>query len=149
MALSITISDIQRYEPNILDYGIDSFENEMSDAAGDVTRDIRIRWWPTQETGRYDISIIGQYVEMDQDKLTSTQWTRAMAYYCLGYYIFPKLSTFNSEQDIFERKFEYYRKQYDMEFQKVMMDGVEYDHDSDGVIQSTEKEPTYYLKLKR
>jgi hypothetical protein len=149
MALSITISDIQRYEPNILDYGVDSFENEMSDAAADVTRDIRTRWWPTQETGRYDISIIGQYVEMDADKLTASQWTRAVVYYCLGYYVFPKLSSFNSEADIFERKFEYYRKEYDREFQAVLMDGTEYDHDNDGVIQSTEKEPTYYLKLKR
>jgi len=149
MALSITISDIKRYEPNILDYGVDSFENEMSDAAEDVTRDIRIRWWPTQETGRYDISIIGQYVEMEADKLTATQWTRAVVYYALGYYIFPKLSSFNSEADIFERKFDYYRKEYDREFQHVTMDGVEYDRNNDGVINATEKEPTDYLRLKR
>jgi len=149
MALSITISDIKRYEPNILDYGVDSFETEMSDAAADVTRDIRIKWWPTQEAGRYDISIIGQYIEMDDSKLTASQWTRAVCYYALGYYIFPKLSSFNSEQDIFERKFDYYRKAYDMEFQKVLMDGTEYDHDGDGTVVSTEKEPTYYLRLKR
>lgn len=149
MALSITISDIQKYEPNILDYGIDSFETEMTDAAADVTRDIRIRWWPTQEAGRYDITIIGQNVEMLENRLTASQWNRAVALYALGYYIFPKLSSFNSEADIFERKFEYYRKEYDREFQNVLMDGVEYDLDGDGTVQSTEKEPTYYLRLKR
>lgn len=149
MALSITINDIKRYEPNILDFGVDSFENEMSDAAEDVTRDIRIKYWPTRETGRYDISVIGNATELDAERLTASQWTRAVVYYALGYYIYPKLSTFNVETDIFERKFEYYRKQYDTEFQKVMLDGVEYDLDNDGSISNTEKEPTYYLRLKR
>jgi len=148
--LNLTIQDIQKYEPNILDYGIDSFETEMSEAVQDVTRDIRIKWFPTSAIGRYDASILGtNQPEMDDGRLTASQWTRSCVYYCLGYYIFPKLSTFNSEADIFERKFDYYRKEYAREFDKVLQDGVEYDIDSSGTITPAEKEPTYYLRLKR
>lgn len=148
--LSITIQDIQKYEPNILDYGIDSFETEIQDAVQDVTRDIRIKWWPTLAAGQYDITILGtQSPEMDDGRLVASQWTRAVVYYCLGYLIMPKLSTFNSEADIFERKFDFYRKEYQREFDKVLADGVEYDNDSSGTITPSEKESTYYLRLKR
>lgn len=148
--LSITIQDIKKLEPNILDFGVDSFDDEMTEAAEEVTRDIRIRWWPTSAIGRYDISILGTaQSEMNADLLTNSQWTKCVALYCLGYMIFPKLSTFNSEQDIFERKFDYYRKEYSRIFDKILLDGVEYDQNSDGTIDNAEKEPTYYLRLKR
>jgi hypothetical protein len=148
--LSITIDDIKKYEPNILDYGIDSFETDISEGAEDVTRDIRIKWWPTySNTTKYDISVLDGRLEMDDGKLTASQWTRAVVYYTLGYRIMPKLSTFNAETDIFERKFDFYRKEYSREFEKVVLDGVEYDLDSSGTIQNSEKEPTYYRRLKR
>ena len=99
--LSITIQDIKKLEPNILDFGVDSFDDEMTEAAEEVTRDIRIKWWPTSAIGRYDISILGTaQAEMNADLLTNSQWTKCVALYCLGYMIFPKLSTFNSEQDM-------------------------------------------------
>ena len=44
---------------------------------------------------------------------------------------------------------EFYRKEYDREMELVLRDGVEYDRDSSGTIEDTEREPTYYLRLKR
>tara|TARA_A100001201_G_scaffold41668_1_gene42658 strand:- start:3541 stop:3990 length:450 start_codon:yes stop_codon:yes gene_type:complete len=148
--LSITIDDIKKYEPNILDYGIDSFEQDITEAAKDVTRDLRIRWWPSYaNSGKYDISVLNSSLEMDDGKLTASQFTRAVVYFALGYHIMPKLSSFNAESDLFERKFEFYRKEYSREFEKVVLDGVEYDLDSSGSITNSEKEPTYYRRLKR
>lgn len=149
MALSITIQDIQQYEPNILEYGIDDFNTELSLAARDVERELRIKWYPTQQIGRYDITLVGTYSEMDADLLTASQFTRAVVYYALGYHIMPKLSTFTVEEDIFERKMKYYREEWTREWQAVLQDGVEYDRDQSGTISNTEKESQNFLRLKR
>ena len=68
---------------------------------------------------------------------------------CLGFHIYPKLAKFDEAVDIFERKMEFYRKEYDREFDNVLRDGVEYDQDSSGTISNAEKEPTHFLRLKR
>jgi len=149
MALSIEIADIQQYEPNILDYGVDDFNTEMTLAARDVERELRKTWFPTQQIGRYDITVVGYYAEMDADLLTASQFTRAVVYYALGYHIMPKLSTFTAEEDIFERKMKFYREEFTREFQSVLQDGVEYDRDQSGTISNSEKEPQHFLRLKR
>ena len=46
MATLLTIADIQDYEPDILNYGIPDFDEEITKAQNDVFRDLRIRWWP-------------------------------------------------------------------------------------------------------
>ena len=51
--------------------------------------------------------------------------------------------------DIFERKMEFYRKEYEREMDLVLRDGVEYDMDSSGDVSDAEKEPTHFLRLKR
>ena len=45
MAITLaTISDIQTYEPDIIDFGIPEFTDEISKAQADVFRDLRIQW---------------------------------------------------------------------------------------------------------
>ena len=44
---------------------------------------------------------------------------------------------------------EFYRKEYEREFDLVLRDGIEYDLDSSGTVTDDEKEPTHYLRLKR
>ena len=151
MAITLlTISDIQTYEPDILNYGIPDFDTELTQAQSDVFRDLRIRWWPTQNIGLYDIKYLstGQ-TEPDEDMYTASQLTRASVYQCLGFHVYPKLAKFDSEQDIFERKMDFYRKEYEREMDLVLRDGVEYDMDSSGNVSDAEKEPTHYLRLKR
>jgi len=151
MAITLaTISDIQEYEPDILDFGIPNFADELTKAQNDVFRDLRINWWPTQQIGLYDLKYLASgRTEPDEDMYNASQLTRATVFRALGYHIFPKLSKFEVDQDIFERKMEFYRKEYAEEIDKVLRDGVEYDLDSSGTITDEEKEPTHYLRLKR
>ena len=145
-----TISDIQEYEPDILEFGIPDFDAEISKAQNDVFRDLRIRWFPTFVVGLYDIRKLntGQQ-EPDEDLYTASQLTRACVYNALGFHVYPKLAKFEPDQDLFERKMEFYRKEYEREMDLVIRDGVEYDADSSGTVDDSEKAPTYYLRLKR
>ena len=112
MAIFATISDIQQYEPDVLNFGIQNFDDALTKAQADVERYLRINWWPTQQIGRFDITIVGTNVEMDADKLTASQMTRAAVYAALGYYIYPRLSKFEPTLDIFQMKMDYYKKMY-------------------------------------
>ena len=150
MATLLTIADIQDYEPDILNYGIADFDEEISKAQNDVFRDLRIRWLATQQIGLYDLKYLASSaVEPDEDMYNASQLTRAAVYQCLGFHVYPKLSKFDAEEDIFERKMKHYRTEYEREFDLVLRDGVEYDHDSSGNVSDAEKEPTHYLRLKR
>ncbi len=144
-----TISDVQEYEPDITNYGIQNFDDALSKAQADVERYLRVHWWPTFQIGRFDITIIGFNAEMDENKLTDTQFTRACVYCALGYYIYPRLSKFEPEMDVFQMKLDYYKKMYAEEIDMVIRDGVEYDVDSDGNITDAERTPQYFLRLKR
>jgi len=145
-----TISDIQEYEPDILEFGIPDFDAEISKAQNDVFRDLRIRWFPTFVVGLYDIRKLntGQQ-EPDEDLYTASQLTRACVYNALGFHVYPKLAKFEPDQDLFERKMEFYRKEYEREIDLVLRDGVEYDLDSSGIVTDTEKQPQHFLRLKR
>jgi hypothetical protein len=145
-----TISDIQDYEPDILEFGIPDFDEELTKAQNDVFRDLRIRWWPTQQIGLYDLRRLASgQIEPDEDLYTASQLTRATVYNALGFHVYPKLAKFEPDQDLFERKMEFYRKEYERELDLVLRDGVEYDADSSGTVTDTEKEPQHFLRLKR
>lgn len=144
-----TISDIQEYEPDITNYGIQNFDDALTKAQEDVERYLRVNWWPSQQIGRFDITVVGTFLEMDPNKLTESQFTRAAVYCALGYYIYPRLSKFEPEMDVFQMKYDYYKKMYAEEIDMVIRDGVEYDLDSNGTITDAERTPQYFLRLKR
>lgn len=144
-----TISDILEYEPQILDYGIQNFDDALIKSQADVERYLRINWWPSQQIGRFDITIIGYNAEMEADKLTESQFTRATVYHALGYYIFPRLSKFEPELDVFQIKMDHFKKMYAEEIDLVIRDGVEYDVDSSGDITDAERVPQHFLRLRR
>ena len=62
-------ADLLKLIPDILDLGIESFVLEHPKAQADIQRELRIKWWPRK-------NIAG---EMDNSKLTSTQFTMASA----------------------------------------------------------------------
>lgn len=149
MATLATISDVQDFEPDIIDFGIPDFDAEITKAQNDVFRDLRIRWWPTQQVGLYDVKYLTGAVEPNEDLYQASQLTRACVYNALGFHIYPKLAKFEPEQDLFERKMEFYRQEYEREMDLVLRDGVEYDLDSSGTVSDAEKEATHFLRLKR
>jgi hypothetical protein len=144
-----TITNITEYEPDILNYGLPEFDDAIAKAEQDVKRYLRVNWWPSQQIGRFDITIVGFNAEMDETKLTDSQFTRATVYCALGYYIYPRLSKFEPTLDVFQMKYDYYKKMYAEEIDMVIRDGIEYDVDDDGNVTAAEKTPNYFLRLKR
>ena len=86
---------------------------------------------------------------MDSTLLTDSQFTRATVFCALAYYVFPRLSKFEPDMDVFQIKMDYYKSRFAEEIQAVILDGVEYDIDGDDTITDVEKEPAYFLRLQR
>ena len=148
-----TRSDLTVYQPDIGDMGLTTGEQDayVTQAIADVQRDIRNRWWSVYQANKVrDRSYIGS-VEMENSKLTDSQWTRATVYITLGYYICPALTKFNSEgeEDRFQQMGSYYRTAYEDELSDILRDGVEYDQDGDSSISNSEKEAVHTLRLVR
>jgi hypothetical protein len=147
MANFASMNDILEYEPEVLNYGIPNFDDALTKATDDVDRFLRINWWPT--VGKYDITYVGNSVTFDRSKLDPAQLARATVYCALGYYIYPRLSKFEPSLDVFQLKYEYYKKMYAEEIDLVIRDGVAYDYNADGTFSEAEKEKTYFLRLQR
>lgn len=144
------LTDLKQVEPNIDELGIINLQTEINTAAQDVLRDLQTRWWPSFNLMTYDISRIGPgQARMNSDQLDATQWTKCTVFRALGFHIFPKLAKFDTDQDIFERKMEFYRREYERELDDEIRFGVRYDIDSSGTFSDSEKEATISLRLKR
>ena len=148
-----TRSDLTVSQPDIGDMGLSTSQQDayVTQAIADVQRDIRNRWWSVYQANKVrDRSYIGS-VEMENSKLTDSQWTRATVYRTLGFYICPALTKFNSsgDEDRFQQMGSYYRTQYEDELQDILRDGVEYDQDGDSSIANSEKEAVHTLRLVR
>ena len=147
---SVANSDLQKFQPDILGFGITDFGDELQLAENDVLRQIRAEWWEKyRHTVRYkDITKITT-VEMTSSKLTNSQWTNCGCYMALWKYIFPQLTKWREEEDSFMRQIKWYRDRYSEEFQAILRDGVEYDEDGGGTVADSEKEPFHDLRLTR
>ena len=145
----ITTSDVTNYQPDAFDFGIASGDAQttffLAQTTNDILRDLRIRWWQTYKQNVFtDITILNT-VELENDKVNLDQFKRAGVYLFLGKFLCPALAKFRpeTEKDRFERMSEHYMSQYNVEFQKILEDGVEYDVDADGTIISNEREPLH------
>jgi len=145
----ITISDVEEYLPDVLNYGILSFDDSFEKSRQDIFRKLRIEWWPRATYGNHDISVLGDEYEMDESRLTESQFTRACVFHCLAYYIMPQLTRHDPERDRFIEMADYYKSRFNEEFDAVLKDGVEYDDNNDGTIQDSEKQPHHYGRLVR
>lgn len=137
MAFS-TDSDLTAIIPDILSLGISSFSGEHAKAEADIKREIRRRWWPRT----------GYAGEMDDTLLTDSQWTRANAYLVLWKYALPQLTNW-VDGDRYREMLDFYRDMYAQELEAVFGDGVEYDYNDDGVIESSEKDIVITGRLTR
>jgi hypothetical protein len=149
MTAFATTADLQDVDPTIADYGVLNFQEELAKAQEDVTRLLRVRWWPTylRET-KLDIRTISAPL-LDEKRLDPTQWTRATVYYALGYFIYPKMTKFEPDSDRFQVMMEYYSKRFESEFDVAVREGVRYDDNDDGVFSDGEREPNAFLRLRR
>ena len=127
MAL-FTEADIVDLVPDILEYGIQDFSDDIARTEEDIFRLLRIRWWqPIASPG--DV--------MDNNLLDPAQLKRSCVYYSLAYYIFPKLSKFEVDGDRFTSMMEYYKARFDEEFDLAIRE-LHYDFDSSGTFTDSE-----------
>ena len=149
MAMS-TDNDLLKYQPEILNYGIDEFTAEHEKAREDILRKLRSEWW--NKAKNYN-SFPGnnRYAEMDATKLTESQFTRVAVYRVLSDYILPQLTKWNTEgdEDKFQVMMTHYQRRFKTEFAEILMDGVEYDFDNDGTVQDDEREAIHSVRLVR
>lgn len=147
----ITIANVEEYVPDVRDYGILNFDVLLEKSRQDIFRQLRIDWWPRKSLGlaEYDISQLTDPIEMDETKLTESQFTRTAVYHVLGYYIMPQLTRHDPENDRFLNMMNFYREEYAREWNNVLKDGVEYDDDGDGTVQDVEKISVHYQRLVR
>ena len=136
----LTESDVTEYQPDILDYGIQDFDESFTKTEADIHRLLRIKWWPVRS---------GSYYNMEISKLDETQFTRAAVFHCLAYYLTPKLTKFDPDSDKFNEMMAFYKERFNEEFDLVLEGGVYYDDDGDGTFEESEKVVTHTGRLIR
>ena len=147
-----TDANILEYEPDIKTYGIQEFTDLHEKTYNDIIRLLNIRWFPKANYGVDDITTIGingTNTKLDADKLTSSQFTRAAVFHVLYQYIYPRLSTFDPDGDIFREKMAYYKQKFEEEFDLLLRYGIEYDVNEDGTVTESEKQPFHFNRLVR
>ena len=152
---SVQNTHLQKIQPDILGFGIDTFVDQIQFAENDVLRRIREEWWERyRHQVRYkDITKVTT-VEMTNSKLTPSQWELSVVYLALWKYIYPQLTKWRDPdtgegKDTFQVQIDFYRDRYEEEFQAILRDGVEYNENEDGTVQDSEKEPLHMLRLVR
>ena len=123
-------ADLVKLIPDILSLGITSFTDEHATAEEDIQRELRIKWWPRK-------NISG---EMDNSKLTGSQFKTTSAYLVMSRYALPQLTNW-VDGDRFGNMIDFYKARYSEEFDAVLADGVEYDEDGDGAVKEDERLP--------
>ena len=123
-------TDLQSYQPDILDLGIDSFTAEHDLAEFDINREIQVKWFD---------KIYGHKV-FDADKLVASQLKALSVYLVLWKYALPKLSNW-VDSDRFMSMIDFYKTRYNDELNELIAVGIKYDHDDDGTVQPDEIVP--------
>jgi len=149
MATFANDNDILDYEPSIKNFGIQEFTADHEKTYDDIIRLLQIRWFPTADFGRYNLSVVGGNQRISPGRLNPAQFKRAAVYHVLAYYIYPKLSTFDPEGDVFREKLSYYKAKFEEELDLILRDGVQYDLDSSGTYSDDEKVSFYNGRLQR
>ena len=142
-----TDNDVLEYEPQLKEYGIIDFSDGLTKSTADIKRLLRIHWWP--RVSRSYNTLRSTTTEMDDTKLTASQFTRAAVFHVIGYYIAPQLTQFSAEPDKFTVMIDFYKAKFQEEFDLILGDGVEYDFNADGSISASEKETAHYNRLVR
>lgn len=123
-------NDLVTYVPTIFEHGATTYQSELNMAEDDIIREIRVKWY----NRRYAQD------NWNETLLDETQWTRATVYRALSAYILPRLSTWRPEGDSFREQIEFYQARYAEELDAEFAEGIRYDYDQDGSIDSGTEE---------
>lgn len=145
-----TDSDILEYEPRIKDFGVIDFTADHTKTTADIQRLLNIEWWPRVSRNHGTNKYFGSSgSEMNTTKLVAAQFKRAAVYHTLAYYVLPRLTQHQGEDDRFFQMIAFYKARFREEFDLILADGVEYDFDGDGTVEDSEKQTAHYNRLIR
>ena len=84
-----TTADLVEYVPDIVENGIENFDDQLTKAQTDIEKMIKVRWFDQEYASNtiYRLHRVG--AEWDATKLDETQWTKCCVYRALANYIFP------------------------------------------------------------
>lgn len=138
--------DLKQVEPNIDEYGVLDWDVELSRSESEINRVLKVRWYQQYQKAHPSISL----VEFDPTLLDATQFTQACVYHALAYHITPKLTQFSgAEPDRFQVMMTYYQGRFEHEMDLILREGVRYDLDDDGTVETEEKKSVNPLRLVR
>ena len=141
-----TLDDLLQVEPTIQEYGVLEWEVELNRSETEINRVLKVRWYQAYQ--KQHPSIIN--VPFDATRVDPDQFTQATVYHSLAYHICPKLTQFSgNEPDKFQVMMEYYRGRFEHEMDLILREGVQYDLDDDGVVESSESKSVTPLRLVR
>ncbi len=141
-----TLNDLTQVEPTIQEYGVLDWDAELARSETEINRVLKVRWYQAYQKAHPSIA----NVDMDTTLLDATQFTQATVYHALAYHIAPKLTQFSgAEPDKFQMMMQYYQGRFEHEMDLILREGVRYDLDDDGTVESGEKKSVNPLRLVR
>lgn len=150
----ITDADVQKFRPDILDFGITSFTDQYTMASDDVYERLYNEWWPNAISRRYGLSrnrldIVWPVLpKMDLNYLDTSALIPITCFRALSHYIFPMLATNSTQTDFFSGMADIYRRFYDEEWIKVQRLPI-YDFDKDGQFRDVERTGPIHRRVVR
>lgn len=141
-----TYDDLKQVEPNIDEYGVLDWDTELARSETEVNRVLKVRWYQAYQKAHPNII----NVDMDPTLLDPDQFTQATVYHALAYHIAPKLTQFSGgEPDRFQVMMQFYQGRFEHEMDLILREGVRYDLDDDGTVESSESRSVTPLRLVR
>lgn len=130
-----TDADLVKYRPNILQLGVESWEEQREEAYKVINRVLETRWFRkvAPEMG-FDILL----TSFDPDLVKENNLTRLEIFKTLEL-IYMYLKKDSPEADGFERNEKAFRERYNEELEMVLSIGVEYDWDASGTVEQDER----------
>lgn len=129
-----TDADLVKYRPNIMQLGVDSWEEQRQEAYSIINRVIKVRWYRAvaEEMG-YD----WRETDFDPDLVSSGQLDRLECFKTLEL-AYLKLQKDTKDPDGFARLEESFHARYNSELDFVLSSGIDYDWNSDDAIDTME-----------
>lgn len=138
-----TIDDLLIVEPTITDYGVLDWDAELSRSETEINRVLKVRWYQAYAK-KFALT-----VELNPSLIDPSQFTQATIYHALAYHICPKLTQFSPEEDKFSVMMKYYAGRFEHEMDLILREGVRYDLNDNGVVETSEKDSVVTLRLRR
>ena len=144
-----TEDDLEQVRPNIMQLGVDGWDDQLAEADSIINRVLESRWY---RTACKEYGVDYRQTPFDSTKLlnAASQLTRLATYKTLELaYTYLQKDKGGPEGDPFERQAGNFRKLYTTELSEVLAYGLDYDWDASGDLDYTEQKMPVTRRLAR